>query len=79
MGLTADQTQLKNELVYQKIGEEIFRLAKMEEMCLQKTQTKVNAKGYCSLSKRKNSPCWKTGHARRNIQQQKDRRVNKLK
>ena len=79
MGFTADQTQLKNELVYRKIGEEIFRLAKMEEMCLQKTQTKVNAKGYCSLSKRKNSPCWKTGRARRNIQQQKDRRVNKLK
>lgn len=79
MGLAPVQTQLKNELVHQKIGQKIFRKKKMEEMYVQKTCTKVTNKEYCSSDKSKNDPCWKIGDARRNIQQQKDRYVNNLK
>lgn len=78
MRLTADQTQLKNELVHWKIGQKIFRLTKTEEMFLQKTYREVNTEGCCSSSKRKSDPCCKTGDARRNIQQRKDRQVNEL-
>lgn len=79
MGLAPVQTQLKNELVHQKIGQKIFRKKKMEEMYVQKTYTKVNTKEYCSSDKSKNDPCWKIRDVRRNIQQQKERDVNNLK